>query len=245
MARDTRRPTAGARPVPLQLIPAATSFDFLEGAFRASQRARQVFLGFALAAIAGVGALILLGVVAIVGASQDRATLVGLSGQTAQMNQAIKQAGGPANEAELNQHLSERKTAVRAAVGGEVDVPALLKQLQQATPSGVQLTGITIGSSAGTAPTAGSASTQTSTNASRQVTITANVSSLPQVEALQTALSHVSLVQGVSAKWSGNVPSVTVTVTATIADSALTSRAQEIRAATPAGSTPATTAGGK
>jgi hypothetical protein len=215
MARDTRRP-ASSGPA-LQLIPAATGFDFLEGAFRASQRARQVFLSFALAAVVGVGVLVMLGLAATVGTSMDRTTLSTLGGGASGM---------------LSAHVDKREAAVEAAVGDEVDVPALLQALQSATPGGVTLTGITLGAPETAAP---AATDDAPATPAADLTITARVSSLPQVSEFQSSLATVDLITDVKATWSGTVPSVTVTVTATIADAAHTSRAQAVTAPTSAG----------
>lgn len=248
MARDSRSASAPAagRPATLQLIPASTAFDFLEGAFRASQRARQVFLCFTLAAIMGVGALIMLGLAATVATSMDRSTLTGLDQQRTSLIGEVQQRGGTAI-AQAGPHLAERKQAAAAALTDEVDVAALLKALEGATPAGVHLTGITIGSTAATAPTAGSKKKSApAASTARLLTLTAVVNSLPQVQELQQALTQVTLINQVSAQWSGTTPTVTVTVTATIADSALTDRARAAlpaSAAKSAGSTPAQSTG--
>jgi hypothetical protein len=227
-----------SRPATVQLIPAATSFDFLEGSFRATQRARKVFMSGALAAIAGVGALVMVGISATVGTADAQTTLAGLQQQQATVTTQIGQLGGVGDSQQIASHLSERKSAVSSAVGGEVDVPALLQAVARSTPSGVQVTNVTIGAATGTAPTTGGTASPTPAGTvppARQLTLTGTVTSLPQVSALQSALGAIPLIGDVHAKWSGSVPAVTITVTATITDAALTPRAQQLGTATAGG----------
>lgn len=252
MARDSGSAPRGV----IQLIPAATAFDFLEGAFRRTQRARQVFLAFVVASIAVVGALVMIGVTAVVANGRDSSSLDSLQVQQAQVNAKLHVKVSGVDPVVVQAHLAERQAAIHEAAGTEIDSSAILIALQSATPTGVVLTNVVVGSSSLTAPTAGAVTAAPTTTpaaagstpapaavpAARQLTVTASVKNLSGVLALQDAVSAINLISNVQVTWSGTVPAVVVTLTATVSDRALTPRAKasvpSLGSAAPSGTAP-------
>lgn len=242
---------SAARTPAMTLIPAATSFDFLEGTFRSAQRARQVFLTFALAIIAGVGALVLVGVMATVQTATITQTTNSLDRDNINLlRQIAARGGGGVSSSAVGEQITKRETTLKAAITHEVDVPRLLNAVQGAIPPAVKLTSVEVGTGAGTAPTSGGSGSNATPAPKKdegvQVTITANVRSLQEVDTLKTALSGLPELSGVSPTWSGSVPELTVVIKASATPDATTARSRELTGpGAPSNNQAASATGGK
>lgn len=221
--------TKASAPPPGVLVPAVTSFDFLEGAFARSERSR---LG-GIAAV-GIATVLLAATVAAgafgsvdVGSQKDafdsaQSSLMALSVELGTLDAA---EGIPT--AQINGHVAERTAALRAAVGDEVDSVRLLRAIWASAPAGVAVTAVLFAEPA-PAPAADAAATTTTTAAPPTgmgtVDVTATADGFALISQWTQTLAATPGLSDVDVSWTGGGDAVEVHVTAALNDQALSPR---------------------
>lgn len=159
------RSTTDVKSAPVRLVPSVSSFDFLEGAFAASQRARKFGLIVTLVAVAVLTVLVLAGLSGLL----DKRTRTQQLADTQAANSVavaklakIDNANGISAD-QLASHVRERRTALKDGIGKEIDVVALTRALRASAPAGVEITSIVFHDATGAvtnaAPVAGQPAT--------------------------------------------------------------------------------------
>lgn len=265
MARTPRTPriprVPAAGPDAPKVVPIATNFDFLEGAFARAEKARRTILGAAMGALVALSAMTLVGVQAAVVARTDRATTEQVqSSNTKTISDIARldQAGGISAE-QLRSHASTRQSGLLAAVKSETDVAALLNAVNGSLPAGVTVKSIDfdgpqLGAStktpgagastpgAGTSGAAGSAGTGSAGSAGsaagkakpptpRTLKVVGTATDFAAIGAWSKALAQVPGVANVAPTWTGGGQALQVTLTATLSDAANSQRSKTAAAA--------------
>lgn len=225
MAKKT--PTASDG-VPAVLVPSTTAFDFHNGAFARSERTRLTGLILNGAALVAAATCLLLGVQGLAASYTSQDELTSASTHLTQVYSELStldSAGGFSTQ-ELTAHIKTRQSTLTAAVGGEVDTIAVIEALQTSAPSGVSITSITFGSASQDSSDSSSGKEAAVSSAPpTTVTIEAVASGFALLSTWSTALAAVPAIAGPDLTWSGGGDHVSVTVTATLTDAALSSRA--------------------
>lgn len=222
-----RTPSPSSEPATWVLVPAVTSFDFLEGSFARSERSRLGgLIGAGLSIVALAGTLAFGGITAVGKEMVDndlastQAELLRVNSDLAVLDQA---EGIPT--AQIQSHISSRTSAITAAVGDELDTVRLLRDLWAGAPAGVSITGVTF---AGTGEAAAE-------GAAAGITVTATASSFVLLADWSRALAATPGLTGVDMTWSGGGSSVAVIVTADLTEQALSARSTSAASAAAAG----------
>lgn len=198
------------------LVPSSSAFDFLAGSFARSERARLtglVTIGVAAVALAGS---LLVGMLSSVETDSQERLLVQSQSElaiaSAELGSLDAAEGIPT--AQIQGHISTRLGALRQAVGTEYDTVALSRDLWASAPPGVSITSMQVAE-----PEGGGAPT---------VSVDARAAGFTLISQWSQALSAMAGLSDVDVSWTGGGEDVTVTVTATLNDAALSARAQSV-----------------
>lgn len=219
---------------PAQLVASATAFDFLEGAFARAQRSRRIGIGSAMTALVTLSALALTGVMAGLSTTAARDELARTQAADVAATKRLAQidtAGGYTTDA-LTRHLAERSSAYTSAVGSEVDVVRLVRDIRDTAPSGVTVTSIkvtdTAAAATGTAPIAGATTPAAPATSLGTIEVVGTARDFSLIGAWAKELSRVKGVSGVNPTWAGGGAAITTTLTATVNPSGATTRAANV-----------------
>ena len=239
------KPTAVATTV--RLIPSTSSFDFLEGAFAAAQRTRKVGIGITLFALITLTALAMTGVGGLLAKRSAEELLTQTDANNIVALQKLAQidnAGGIGAD-QITSHVTERERALKAAVGGEIDVVSILGSLRSTAPDGVTVNSVKFteaGAGATTtdpssatpaAPAAPAAPATTDPSAGATIgtlEISGTVTSFALIGSWAQTVAGIPGMSGVNPTWSGGGTAISTTLSANITEAALTQRAQALKA---------------
>jgi hypothetical protein len=238
-------------PPPVTLVPAASSFDFLEGRFAATQKSRLLgvaVIGTSSLLLAGtllVGSLAYLGTHSV--DTQAAAAAATSAARQATLSQ-IDTSGGFSAQA-LQSQITPRQQALSAALSGETDVVRLVSAIEDGAPTGVTISSITFAAPAAATNVAPvDAATSPATPAGPAVvTIVGTVDSFALIGGWATQVGTINGLTAVNPTWTGGGTAIATTLTANITTAGLTARSlalADAATAAPAASpatTPATT----
>jgi hypothetical protein len=229
------RKNASAAAPPVRLIPSASSFDFLEGAFAASQRARKVGIAIALGALTVLTVLALAGVsgLFVKQAQTDLLTQVQSDNSVAVSKLAQLDNAGGISADQISAHIAVRRAGLKTAVGKEIDVVKLTRAIRASAPAGMTVSSITFkeavmpakGASSSSKPAPAAAAG--AANSIGTVEIKASATSFPLIEAWTQSVRRIPGLTTVDATWMGSPP-VPTTITASLTADALTARAKTL-----------------
>jgi len=215
-------PVAGVKPrasaVTVKLIPAASNFDLLEGAYK-KIRSTRLLLEIVAGAIAAILIIMAgIGVRANTDASSNRlaTTAANQTASTKQTNyDKLAQYGGVPLNAMKSDSIS-RLPALEAITNGQVNLQLVLADVNALTAYGDTLTNVTITQSSATA-TPGQATTVTTPAAPTfSISITASAPNSTVANTLLTNAENIPYLTNATSSLSGTSTAVIVTVTATI-----------------------------
>lgn len=219
---------------PVQVVPVETKFDFLEGAFSKAEKTRWTLLALSLITAAILLVLTFMGISASLASQQAVSDKQEYSAALTQANQelSVLDTFDGFSAAQLREHVSSRKASAAEATNTEVQLGLILSGVYGAVPSGVTVTSINFTPAAPAdpstvAPADPAAPVAPVEPAGTTLTITATATSFGAVNAFIDNLSEIPALSNVTYQWGGGGENWTVTVTATMTDTAKSPRSIE------------------
>jgi hypothetical protein len=222
-APTSTSPRAKARSEVRRLVPAASCFDLLEGEYAKSRSSR--LLSLTVLGVAGLAVVLLMGQFLRVRLdvteqqAEQRRLLAQVTERQEQLNALSDYDGIPGSE--ISGFVQVRSSQAAASVETEIDAVGLVLAVERALPTGVELRKIVVEPPAppkkgSKKNDAGGESEKTDGPSSVVVSLEAQSSSYDDIPALVAALATVPGFEDISPTWSGQVPSITVLVQATV-----------------------------
>lgn len=210
-----KKNTTQKQDLPTVLIPATTSFDFLESAFVKSERARLTGLiinGAALVSLAGV---LLVGGMATVEGQGLTSTLESASSQlgTLSAEQATLDSAEGIPTSRITSHIQSRTAALNEAVGGELDTVRLVQDVFASAPPGTTVTQVTFSGA------------DEDTEGLGTMAVTGRSTSFTVLSQWQKSLDAINGLSEVDMSWTGGGENISVEITASLTPAALSARA--------------------
>jgi hypothetical protein len=186
-----------------QLVPARTSFDFLDGAFRSNERARVK----GLVALGTSGLLLVFTLIGGLGfATQNSSALTQVETANRQVSDLSMELGQLSNTGGLGeQQLSGRLQVLRVqldqAASDQVQVLTIVNELRAVLPAGAQVTSVEV---------------KRTDAGAQQLTVQVAVETLNRLPALSEGFASVWYLSDLSISWTSGSDRVAVTVTANV-----------------------------
>lgn len=244
--RLSRKKAADAPQIaPGKLVPTATAFDLLHGAYEKVRRARLIQLiasGVALITVVGV---VVLGVTTYLETGQIEASKASQQAQLAERQRDLIEIAniGPLQRDQMQSYIDTRGADLAAVTAGDLALVEILDQLQTVFPAGVEVQSLVVaptGASASSssaaaddllddgegAPAPDTAPAASSREALHTITLTAQVPGFAALEQLVAATANLALFADTpEVTWSGGSEGLSVTLTGQVAPETQTRRA--------------------